>query len=579
MMQMKLNHTMNLSFPSTLAIIIGILLSFMNTAQGIENLKSFPEAEGFGAFASGGRGGNVLKVTTLAASGNGSLQWAVNQSGARIIVFDVSGIITGDIHIPHGDITLAGQTAPGAGITIVGHLYTTFGDDISNIIIRHIRVRPPNPNANWPANQHDGIQFSTANTIMLDHVDVSHGADENIDFWGGAHHITVQWSNISFPIYDPANGWTHHKGIINHRPCLDNNSCNSSSRPGGFISIHHNLFIHNRNRTPALSVGPADVRNNVIYNGKEGFVHHNVVTGDFNIVGNKYIDGPSASLSPFWFDPENDSLSIPTSYWLQDNLVEDVGVYTGTVNNPYSKGSFVSAYTFACCGIDSSLFNQTGEFDFSSEGQVNPLTQNSSLIETLLIEQAGAFPRDIVASKSLTDLKNRTGSWDNYRPENLMEGLVVTLPPNDSDGDGMPDSWENAHALDANDSDDHTTVLPSGYTAIEDYINSLATQNSSQDTDGDGIADDQDNCIEVANADQRDTDRDSYGNLCDGDLNNDNKTNTLDLNLYKQAHRSNLGDTAYKPHADFNGDNRINTLDLNIYKRLHRKPPGPSGII
>ena len=99
------------------------------------------------------------------------------------------------------------------------------------------------------------------------------------------------------------------------------------------------------------------------------------------------------------------------------------------------------------------------------------------------------------------------------------------------------------------------------------------------DTDMDGIEDSQDNCVEVANTGQHDTDDDGYGNMCDGVLNNDNQTNTLDLNLYKLAHRSSLGENEYNPDADFNSDNTINTLDLNIYKKLHRKAPGPSGII
>jgi len=105
------------------------------------------------------------------------------------------------------------------------------------------------------------------------------------------------------------------------------------------------------------------------------------------------------------------------------------------------------------------------------------------------------------------------------------------------------------------------------------------------DTDGDGIPDDQDNCMRTPNGplapdaggnSQLDTDGDGYGNLCDGDLNNDGSTNTLDLNLYKQAHRTSLGDANYDVDADFNGDGQINTLDLNIYKGLHRLPPGPS---
>jgi hypothetical protein len=98
------------------------------------------------------------------------------------------------------------------------------------------------------------------------------------------------------------------------------------------------------------------------------------------------------------------------------------------------------------------------------------------------------------------------------------------------------------------------------------------------DTDRDGIPDFSDNCTLVPNPDQRDTNGDGYGNLCDGDLNNDGATNTLDLNIYKAVHRSKLGDPNYNPDADFNGDGAINTIDLNIYKGLHRKPPGPSGL-
>ena len=96
------------------------------------------------------------------------------------------------------------------------------------------------------------------------------------------------------------------------------------------------------------------------------------------------------------------------------------------------------------------------------------------------------------------------------------------------------------------------------------------------DSDGDTLKDFLDNCSTLPNTDQRDTDGDGYGNLCDGDLNNDGSTNTLDLNLYKQAHRTSPGDANYDVDADFNGDGTINTLDLNIYKGLHRKPPGPS---
>ena len=103
-----------------------------------------------------------------------------------------------------------------------------------------------------------------------------------------------------------------------------------------------------------------------------------------------------------------------------------------------------------------------------------------------------------------------------------------------------------------------------------------STQALAVDTDEDDVDDALDNCTLTANTDQRDTDADGYGNLCDGDLNNDGSTNSLDLNIYKLAHRTVAGDANYNVDADFNGDDVINTLDLNIYNGLHRQPPGPS---
>jgi len=120
-------------------------------------------------------------------------------------------------------------------------------------------------------------------------------------------------------------------------------------------------------------------------------------------------------------------------------------------------------------------------------------------------------------------------------------------------------------------------TIPYGASAIETDTYCWASCDScGTDSDGDLISDNADNCLEVANFEQSDSDGDGYGDLCDGDLNNDGSTNTLDLNLYKLTHRSAAGDANYNVDADFNSDGVINTLDLNIYKGLHRKPPGPS---
>lgn len=441
-----------------------LLLAALATAAGSTCAQpAFPGAQGFGARATGGRLGTVVKVTNLNATGAGSLQGAVNTPGARIVVFAVSGVIVGDVEIPHGNLTIAGQTAPGAGITINGHLYTPFPTTFGNIIIRHVRVRAPDPNAEWPPAQHDSVQLSANRLLMLDHVDISHAVDENLDLYDGARDITIQWSNISFPVQGGGHpdGPNHNFGMLN-------------GPNGGRISVHHNLFVHNLRRTPALSYGPAEVVNNVAYNVREGFVHNNPADGQFNLIGNTYKDGPSATLIPFFFDPENDP---PTAvYYSFGNAVDDPSGYTGIVNNPFINTAFANEYGFYCCGIEASMFSATVPYDFSANmGYVPITTQAADVARGCVLALAGAWPRDLIANRSVTEATNRTGSYGNHRPANyLTSGLTPGTAPPDTDNDGMPNAWETANGLNPNSAADTHTVLSSGYPAIETYLNELA---------------------------------------------------------------------------------------------------------
>ena len=434
-----------------------LLLSAAQTPAALAQ-PAFPGAQGFGAAATGGRGGSVLHVTTLAASGEGSFQWAIDQPGARIVVFDVSGVIEGDVRIDHGDLTIAGQTAPGAGITIHGHLFTPLGTDFGNMIIRYIRVRPGPADSDWPPAQHDAVQFSGNRLMILDHVGVSHGVDENMDLWNGARDVTIQWSTIAFP--NPTGG--HPEG--EHHYCLINGP------GGGRISIHHNLFAHCRTRTPAVADGPADIRNNVVFNVREAFVHHNPAQGDFNIVGNVWIDGPSARLAPLWFDPENSPVS--TRYFVSNNWVEDPGVFEGRVDNPFETDGFADEYSFHTSNID------RGHFVSEALDLGSPITTSSpDDAEEEVLMFVGAFPRDVVDRAAVAETAARNGEHRNFAidPAILMDGLTPTAGPADRDEDGMPDEWEEQQGLDP-DTDDSATVLESGYTAIEEYINGLADQ-------------------------------------------------------------------------------------------------------
>lgn len=427
-------------------------------ARDAHAIPSFPGAEGFGAAATGGRGGQVLKVTTLAASGAGSLQAALDVPGPRIIVFDVSGVIEGDITIPHGDVTIAGQTAPGAGITIAGQLFADYDAEVSNVIIRHVRVRPEYDGS--AGEQFDGAQFSTSSVVILDHVSIAWGVDETLDMYE-ADDITVQWSTI-----EESGTEGHPEGAHNYGTIVG---------PDGFrTSIHHNLFIHHQNRNPAIANGPAEIINNVAYNVRHGFVHHNPASGPFDIVGNSYIAGPDDELIPFYFDDENGFTADDLGYYLADNYIDDPGVFTGTVNDPWVEMVHPSfEYLEAPESFKSATYF---EFEGTTAGYIPITIQGAAEARDLVIERSGAFPRDVVTRRLLDEYGARNGDWGVDAPADLLEGLTPGAPPTDTDGDGMPDQWETDNGLDPANGDDHTTEMPSGYTAIEDYINGVADE-------------------------------------------------------------------------------------------------------
>jgi hypothetical protein len=135
-----------------------------------------------------------------------------------------------------------------------------------------------------------------------------------------------------------------------------------------------------------------------------------------------------------------------------------------------------------------------------------------------------------------------------------------------------------AHALDINRMPPLGTAVvdTDGTGVIDAWISQADVCVVYPDTDADLVPDNVDNCRDVPNRNQRDSDGDGYGNACDADLNNDGSTNSLDLNLYKQAHRTNVGNPNYNADADFNGDGYVDAGDMTILKSLYRKSPGPS---
>lgn len=440
-------------------VLVLVLLPFPPVGAGAgaqTGPPAFPGAEGFGAGATGGRGGAVVRVTTLEPFGPGSLGAALDPEVCepRIVVFRVSGVIDGELDLTCGDVTVAGQTAPGAGITVRGRIDGYGADPGGNIIIRHLRVRPPPP-APDKATFHGAIQLSNNPRVILDHVSASWAVDEVVDLFEGSSDVTVQWSTI-----EESRTESHPEGAHNYGMIL------GPDVPR--VSIHHTLFAHHRARCPAVAAGPAEIINTVAYNCRDGFVHHNPAAGEFHLTANTYRSGPDTDdLVPFFFDDEDPG---DVGYHLAGNRIDDPGVFVGVVDNIWERPAPHAGLEEA--GGEEFALDRPAEF--GGEGHVPVSAQGAQAAFDAVLAGAGAFPRDAVTIRTLTEVADRAGGWGAEEPADLLAGLTPTDPPTDGDEDGMADDWEAARGLDPDNGTDHTTVMESGYTAVEEYVNELA---------------------------------------------------------------------------------------------------------
>jgi pectate lyase len=468
----------------TLVILVGLGPVAPRTAAA-PALPAFPGAEGFGAGATGGRSGQVYIVTTLEPFGPGSLGDALappaESCTPRIIVFDVSGVIEvpgkHDLELTCGNVTIAGQTAPGAGITIAGRLIGAYADDLvdgdyplRNIIIRHLRVRPTPLTAadtEETRRQNDALNLSRASLIVLDHVTTSWASDETIDLYE-AVDVTVQWSTVEESNPLPlAEGDPHNYGLI----------VGEDIRFGQRVSIHHVLFAHHQSRTPAVAHGPAEIVNNVSYDVRAGFVHDNAASGEFHIVGNTYKQGPGDDdLVPFFFNDEDHGVSddVRPTYFLEQNRIVDLdppfdAIIDGVLGTPYEEDAFAQYPE-----LRSAMVDTRSDFSAVSPNHL-PITEQATdaAFESVLVG-AGAFPRDGTTRRIVEEVRTGGGGWAPNPPADLLEGLTPGTAPTDADRDGMADDWESANGLNPGDPSDHASVMASGYTAIEVYVNGLS---------------------------------------------------------------------------------------------------------
>ena len=436
-------------------------------ATGAPELPAFPGAEGFGAGATGGRGGRVYIVTTLEPFGPGSLGEALAPAKCepRIVVFAVSGVIEvpgkHDLELTCGNLTVAGQTARGAGITVNGRVDGYGADPAGNIIIRHVRFRPPPITDEEGAVDnlgriYDALQLSNNSNLMLDHLSLSWGSDETVDLYEFANDSTLQWSTIeqSNP-HGQAEG-PHNDGIM-------------VGPESPRVTIHHVLFAHHEARCPAMGTGPAEFLNSVVYDCKDAFVHHNAANGEFHIAGNTFIHGPShKEFTPIFLDDEDPG---GTTYWLYQNEFVAPGQLEGIADD--ISGTPLAEVAFYGADPDQ-VIDSPSDFAEASKSYAPVSMQAPGEAYDAVLESAGAFPRDAMTAETIDDVRNRTGDWEPDPPADLLQGLTPGVPPTDADKDGIADDWEGAHRLNATDPDDHATVMSSGYTAIEEYVNELS---------------------------------------------------------------------------------------------------------
>lgn len=495
-------------------------------ADGIQ--RAFPGAEGAGMYTTGGRGGKVIHVTNLNDSGEGSLRAALNEKGARTIVFDVAGVIDlkSNLNIQNGDVTIAGQTAPGDGICLKNH---TMQVKASNVIIRYIRFRPGDSSGDDGLDAIWGRYFEH---IILDHCSMSWSTDECSSFYAN-RNFTMQWCLLGESLHNTA----HSKGSHGYGGIWG----------GAPASFHHNLLAHHDSRNPrfdspntyapnskdnpTMSVDDRriDYRNNIVYN----FCNYPAYGGEgqrINFVGNIYKWGPAsvngAGISfkdgvqnankinkrPWFYSVDGSYTSNDVTYdygWATLYIGDNTNLFDSSADGNNSVGDKLTAnnkegFIKAGSSTKNSDIQWTDTPLSIQDGSQNcwVTTHSASTLMDVLCRYVGASKmRDRVDEHIAQDTKAGTatyskgsngsqygiidsqedvGGWPNYAA--TEDELKLTV---DTDGDGIPDYYESLFGLDPNNAaDGNDYTLDSRYTNLEMYLHYLVQDTIAAQVEG-----------------------------------------------------------------------------------------------
>ncbi len=469
-----------------LRVALGLLVVSAN-ALCTESLPAFPGAEGFGADTIGGRGGRIEYVTHTGDSGPGSFRNCAEGDGPRICVFKTGGQIELEksVQIRHPFVTIAGQSAPGGGISI-----RTKPDNpkaaiivrTHDVVIRYLRIRP---GASYVSGDtQDALTITNSAepvyNIIVDHTSMSWASDEVANVWNNAYDITFQWNIIAEGLQcmnHPDDGCEHSKGLL----------------VGGVdtynVSVHHNLLTNHSERSPRMAMtGLADIVNNVIYNPKYSAtqVSDRYAVGKVNYVNN-YMKKGGNSKSDYMITLKGEkkngfSLYVAGNISQQRHSIamkEDLVVKSnGASWNNVSRHLAPAITTHTCESFEDC---QVYDLVLATAGANLP---KRDAVDKRIVEEVRQGTGKIIDAQSqlgcYLDCKNYLKSID-YSSLGISDPLTsdgwpilsAGKPYPDEDEDGMADPWEISHGLDPTTDDSFGFQLHKGYTNIEVFLDDL----------------------------------------------------------------------------------------------------------
>ena len=481
-------------------------------ADGV--LRAFPGAEGGGMYTTGGRGGTIYHVTNLNDSGAGSFRDAVSKPN-RIIVFDVAGTIAlnSKLKITSSNLTIAGQTAPGDGICLRNHTVELQGD---NIIIRYLRFRM----GDTTATEDDALGGRYHSNIIVDHCSMSWSTDECVSLYAN-RNFTLQWCVISESLCNSV----HEKGKHGYGGIWG----------GKNASYHHNLLAHHVSRNPRFDHpyvyqnnnatyieqynGNIDYRNNAVYNWGESENSYGGELCKINMVNNYYKEGPASKSNSYFFVTYGNCCSNCVGYGytyeqIMPRIYADGNLYLKKDGSQaaFSTDNYTGIYdkdkksytTYA--NDDTGTFRQQALLPIVIDGKPCYTSTHSAsdAFERITGFAGASLARDAVDKRAvqdalsgsatctdggngskngIIDTQSAVGGWPELTATDEEKQRAAT----DTDGDGIPDYYEDLLGLDPNDPSDANamTLDPQGiYPNIEVYFHYLVKDITAAQTAG-----------------------------------------------------------------------------------------------